>query len=351
MASEKQARWQTARVVAADEVATGIRRIVLESPRPLRAAPGAHLDVAIDLAGRPHTRSYSIVGVSDDGRRLTISVKLSPTSRGGSQYMHRLQVGDEVRMTQPLQDFPLRVGAERYILVAGGIGITAIAAMSRVLRGVKADYRMVYVGRRRADMAYLQELEELHGDRLQIHVDDEASGLDTRALVDEVVGSPKANGTELYMCGPIRLMDAVRRHWQSAGLPIVNLRYETFGNSGWFDAEPFVVRIPRLGIETTVRADESLLEALEHAGADMMADCRKGECGLCQIRVLGVDGLIDHRDVFFSDEEKQRSEHMCSCVSRAVRDAAHATAVAPGEPVVHRSLPPTSLAVLDVDIP
>ena len=51
------------------------------------------------------------------------------------------------RITQPLQNFPLRVGAQRYVLLAGGIGITAIANMAAVLRNVKADYTFVYAGR------------------------------------------------------------------------------------------------------------------------------------------------------------------------------------------------------------
>ena len=38
---------------------------------------------------------------------------------------------------------------------------------------------------------------------------------------------------------------------------MTNLRYETFGNSGWFDPEEFVVRIPRLGIEATVAAKDA----------------------------------------------------------------------------------------------
>ena len=69
-------------------------------------------------------------------------------------------------MTQPLQNFPLRVGAPRYVLLAGGIGITAVAEMARVLRHVGADYTLVYVGRGRDRMAYVVELAELHGDRL-----------------------------------------------------------------------------------------------------------------------------------------------------------------------------------------
>lgn len=61
-----------------------------------------------------------------------------------------------------------------------------------------------------------------------------------------------------------------------------------------------------------------MLEALQKAGANMMFDCRKGECGLCQVRVLEVDGQVDHRDVFFSDRQKESDAKACACVSRVV---------------------------------
>ncbi len=225
--------------------------------------------------------------------------------------MHTLRPGDEIELTAPLQNFPLRIGAPRYVLLAGGIGITAMAAMAAVLRRVGADYRFVYVARSRAAMAFLPELRALHGDRLDVHIDDEGTGLDVEALVAGI-----DTDTEMYMCGPIRLMDAVRRAWMARDLQLPNLRYETFGNSGWFQAEQFTVTIPQLGIETTVGSGETLLDALERAGADMMFDCRKGECGLCQVDVLAIDGTVDHRDVFFSEQQKERSKKLCSCVSR-----------------------------------
>jgi vanillate O-demethylase ferredoxin subunit len=48
-----------------------------------------------------------------------------------------------------------------------------------------------------------------------------------------------------------------------------------------------------------------------------MSDCRRGECGVCAIDVVAVDGEIDHRDVFFSDHQKQENGKICACVSRA----------------------------------
>ena len=300
--------WQRGRVASVEPAADGIAKISITTEKSHRAAPGTHVDVRIDSGD---VRSYSIVSAGADGHSVTLGVHLSPTSRGGSTYMHTLRPGDEIELTAPLQNFPLRIGAPRYVLLAGGIGITAMAAMAAVLRRLGADYRFVYVGRSRSVMAFLPELIALHSDRLDVRVDDEGTGLDVHALIEGVQAD-----AELYMCGPIRLMDAVRRMWTERDLPLPNLRYETFGNSGWFQTEEFTVSVPGLGIETVVGPGESLLDALEKAGADVMFDCRKGECGLCQVEIVDVHGTVDHRDVFFSEQEKQRSKKLCACVSR-----------------------------------
>ncbi|MEO8261743.1 MAG: PDR/VanB family oxidoreductase [Pseudolysinimonas sp.] len=294
-----------------DELTGDIRRIVLEMSKPAKVEPGAHLDVRIDIHGATDRRSYSIVDATPDGSRVALSVYRSPASRGGAAVMHALRRDEVVQVTQPLLDFPLRVGAPAYVLLAGGIGITAIAGMGRLLKSIGADYRLIYAGRSRSAMAYLDALTAEHGDRLEVHVGDEGTSLQVSRLVD---GLDEA--TELYMCGPIRLMDAVRRAWMERELSMPNLRFETFGNSGWFAAGTFTVQIPTIGLEVVVRPGETMLEALEAAGADMMYDCRKGECGLCEVRVLHLEGAIDHRDVFYSERQKDAKSKICCCVSR-----------------------------------
>jgi vanillate O-demethylase ferredoxin subunit len=329
MAASNTEVWQTGTVVEAEPVTVETRRLVLSQSLPKKAEPGSHIDVMVTIDGERHKRSYSVVDCSDDGRQLAISVYRAPQSRGGSIFMQGLGVGDRLEITQPLQNFPLRVGAPRYVLLARGIGITAIVNMARVLRNIKADYTLVYAGRSRSAMAYLPQLEGLHGDKLRVHADDEGTALKVDALLDGV--DPE---TELYMCGPIRLMDAVKRGWDARGLSVPNLRYETFGNSGWFDPEEFVVRVPRLGVETTVGPGESMLEALEGAGVDMMFDCRKGECGLCEVRLVGLQGKVDHRDVFYSERQQHAAAKMCCCVSRAVSSDTGSRADATGERAV-----------------
>ncbi len=335
MTSNNQPTWQTGRVVSSVAVASDVRRITVERPPVGRAAPGAHVDVRVPIGGDTDIRSYSVVDSNDTGDRTTISVLRVSQSRGGSAYMHRLVAGDELVLTQPMQNFPLRVGAPRYVLLAGGIGITALMDMARVLRGVRADYTLVYAGRSRDRMAYLDDLAALHGPRLQVHVANEGRLLDVAELVRSIDTGPWRGATELYMCGPIRLMDTVRRDWEGAALPTANLRFETFGSSGWYQSEEFVARIPRLGIEATVGPQETLLDALTRAGADLMYDCRRGECGLCVLDVGHVAGTIDHRDVFLSAAQKSSRRSITTCVSRVAPVSPDSTAT----PTLSLSLP------------
>ena len=62
---------------------------------------------------------------------------------------------------------------------------------------------------------------------------------------------------------------------------------------------------------------EQVAAALNDAGYEVISNCQRGECGVCAIDVVGVDGEIDHRDVFFSDHQKQGNAKICPCVSRA----------------------------------
>ena len=313
MAATNNEVWQTGTITAIRDVAAGIKEFVIRQSLPAKAAAGSHIDLMIAIDGQPTRRSYSVVSQSEDLRDVTIAVFQVRNSRGGSIAMHALGVGATLDITQPIQNFPFRFGAKRYVLLAGGIGVTAMVAMASQAKRFGAEYELHYVGRSRKAMAYLSELAEVHGIRLQTYVDDEGSGLDVAQLLTAV-----SSDTELYMCGPIRLMDEVRRAWANTGFDITNLRYETFGASGWFDPEEFLVRVPERRAEVLVGKNQTIVEALEAAGIEAMADCRKGECGLCEARIIRHTGTIDHRDVFYSASQKADGEKIACCVSRLV---------------------------------
>ncbi len=202
------------------------------------------------------------------------------------------------------------------MLLAGGIGITALLPMADALRRAGADYSVVYVGRSREAMAYLERIEVEHGDRLAVRVSSEGARVDPGQVVASLAEGGHRDLAELYVCGPHPLLADVRRAWLAADLPTANLRFETFG--GGRPGPSFVARVRDSGAETTVGTEETLLDALVRTGVPLMFDCLKGECGLCVLTVEDVDGDIDHRDVFLSPAERSSGRAICACVSRVV---------------------------------
>jgi vanillate O-demethylase ferredoxin subunit len=230
--------------------------------------------------------------------------------------MWGLQAGARLLISTPENHFGLAHGRPEYLLVAGGIGITPIFTMAAALAREQASFRVLYGFRRRGDAALAEDLQAQLGGRLALYCDADGARLDLGA---EIARLHPAG--ELYVCGPIGLLEAAKRVWRESGRPVDQLRFETFGASGRFASEPFRVRIPRLGLELEVPQNRTLLETLEAAGVEMIYDCRRGECGLCALAVLDVEGEIDHRDVFFNDEQKASNRKLCTCVSRAVGGA------------------------------
>jgi vanillate O-demethylase ferredoxin subunit len=307
--------WHAGRLRAVRDVAAGVRLFEIEPAggRFVTPTPGSHINVTVQIGDRPDVRSYSIVGPCADGI-YRIAVKLLPDTRGGSAYMFTLTPGAQLTISAPGNHFELSPGRPDYLLVAGGIGITPIYTMACALARKNATFRLLYGCRRREDLAFADDLQERIGERLRVFVDEEGAKIDLPAEIARL-----APGGELYACGPIGMLEAVRRTWQESGRPPEALRFETFGNSGRYAAEPFTVRIPRLGKEITVAQNRTMLDALEEAGVEMIYDCRRGECGLCAVTILEADGVVDHRDVFFSETQKAANAQMCTCVSRVAK--------------------------------
>jgi len=227
--------------------------------------------------------------------------------------MWSLAPGAQLTISTPGNHFELSRGRPEYLLLAGGIGITPIFTMTLALAAAEANFRLLYACRRRQDLAFADELQNCIGHRLQTFIDEEGARIDLDAEIARL-----CPGGEFYVCGPIGMLEAAKRHWQRSGRPVDQMRFETFGNSGRFASEPFKVKIPRLGVEVDVPLNQTMLEALEAAGIEMIFDCRRGECGLCALTIIETDGIVDHRDVFFSDDEKAANCKLCTCVSRVI---------------------------------
>lgn len=310
-APARQAVARQLRVAALRPEAEGVLGLVLEDPhgRDLpRWTPGAHIDLVVG----EYERKYSLCGDPQDRRRLQVAVRLEELSRGGSAHIHKaVRAGDILRVRGPKNHFRLDEGAERYVLIAGGIGITPIIAMADRLKRLGKGYAIHYAGRDRATMAFLDRLERDHGARLCLYPGSEGRRLDLRAVTASAPGD-----AQVYACGPDRLLAALEA--AMAGDP-ARLHVEHFAATGTH-LDPavesaFEVDLRDSGLSLRVPADRTLLQTLQAAGIDLPSDCGEGLCGSCEVQVL--EGEVDHRDKVLSAAERAGGSRMMACCSRA----------------------------------
>jgi ferredoxin-NADP reductase len=307
VASEFQA---DVRVESKQEVADGVVTLNLREvgDHPLPPwAPGAHVDL---ILGEGPTRQYSLCGDVSDHHVWRLGILRDPEGRGSSLYVHdRLQVGDTIRVRGPRNNFPL-IESPRYLFIAGGIGITPILPMIAAAAAAGAEWELVYGGRRRSSMCFLDELAG-YGDRVSIRPQDETGLLDLGTLL----GNP-LDDTLVYCCGPEPLLAAVEE--RCASWPRRSLHVERFTAKPVTEAVPaeaFEVVLAQSEITVSVPPDRSVLEVVEEAGVGVLSSCAEGTCGTCETPVL--EGEPDHRDSVLDEDERRANDCMMICVSRS----------------------------------
>ncbi|MEV1130491.1 PDR/VanB family oxidoreductase [Agromyces sp. NPDC049794] len=296
-------------VVDRIEGADGVAVVVLERPGGdafPEWAPGAHIDV--HLPG-DMIRQFSLSSSPSDSRRWRLGVLREMAGRGGSAWIHEsLVTGAKLSVSAPRNNFPLHE-APAYRFVAGGIGITPLLPMIADVSRTGADWSLLYGGRTRASMAFLDEL-QAYGDHVQFRPQDEFGLLDLKRFLSDPVP-----GEQIYACGPEPMLVAIEatvQHW-----PAHSLHLERFTAKEVSTTEDvaFEVEFAESGLTATVEPGVSILDVAENLGLNVFSSCREGTCGTCETPML--EGEADHRDSLLTSAEQAANDALMICVSRA----------------------------------
>ncbi|WP_321957867.1 PDR/VanB family oxidoreductase [Paraburkholderia bannensis] len=278
--------------------------------------PGAH--VAVHTASPQRgliVRHYSLIGGdadSDDPRHtVRIAVQRESATRGSAHIHRTFEPGVRLEIGPPNNNFALDRTAAPVLLLAGGIGITPILSMARSLARRHRPFSVIYAGRSRPEMAYHDELARIAGESVRFHYSDEAGVID---LVEVMRAQP--DDTVAYVCGPAPMVRATHDAGRTLGWADARVRSELFGAAQAGEAHAFDVKLLQSGRTIHVSEDASILDALNAAGVPVLWDCRRGECGLCPLRVVSSDGALQHHDRYLTDDERAAGDTLCICVSR-----------------------------------
>ena len=169
-----------------------------------------------------------------DGTGLRLSIK------GVGDFTRRipgLKPGTPVVIDGPHGVFTSRhSGAEKMLLVAGGIGITPVRALAEELVDDGCDVTVLYGNRNASGIVFKDELDALaagsEGRLRVVHVlsadpawAGEKGYIDRDCLVRCV---PDVSDRDVFLCGPPVMMTVVRRALSGLGVPASRIHYERF---------------------------------------------------------------------------------------------------------------------------
>lgn len=274
---------------------------------------GAHVDVHVAPGV---VRQYSLCNSPDEKGRYLIAVLHEAQSRGGSRGMH-LDVGQGARLSigPPRNLFDLDPSGARYLLFAGGIGITPILAMAHSLIAAGKDFELHYCGRSAERLAFLELLNRPpFSAHLRLHVD--AGPVEQRLDAARVLAAPSP-GDQLYVCGPAGFMAHIQSSATACGWLDRQIHREDFAAAPQVQEgdRPFEIELARSGRVLAVPARQTVLEVLLEHAIDIDSSCEQGICGACITPVLA--GEPDHRDQFMSPAEHARNDCFTPCCSRS----------------------------------
>jgi len=296
------------RLEVADDVILLTLVPTTDEPVPAWEA-GSHLEVL--MPGGP-ARQYSLCGPAG-APDLTIAVLREPSGVVSNWLHDRVEEGSTLHISSVRNHFEL-VRDDRYVFIAGGIGITPILPMIEAAERAGAQWSLHYGGRSRRSMAFVESLGP-YGDRVDVVPQDQRGLLDLHGILP--ADMPRAS---VYCCGPEPLVVAVEE--VAARRPQVSLHVERFKPRVVELAGPeraFSVHCALSEVTLQVPADRSILEVLLDADIDVPSSCSEGTCGTCETYVL--DGEPDHRDSVLTDDERAGNRTMMVCVSRSRTDS------------------------------
>lgn len=271
---------------------------------------GAHIDVYLPNG---MIRQYSLCQNPQQQGVFRLGILNDPESRGGSlSAFTEIKDGMQIQVSAPRNLFPLS-HAKHSVLIGGGIGITPLITMAYQLLQEDASFELHYCGKSAKNSAFVDEIKTgVLAAHTHFHFKDE--GANHRNFFENSLKHID-QATHIYTCGPNGFMDWVINLAKTQNLPDKQIHKEYFQVETDLTGDAFEVVAQRSGKIIMVSSDETILSALAREGINIEMSCEQGVCGTCMCDV--IEGEPDHRDVYFTDEEKADNEQILVCCSRS----------------------------------
>ncbi|WP_274570958.1 benzoate 1,2-dioxygenase electron transfer component BenC [Neisseria leonii] len=207
--------------------------IELDTPDALIFLPGQYIN--LELPGSGDVRAYSFS--SAPGATVTEFVIRNVPDGKMSRYLtETAQVGDRISFSGPYGSFYLRPVERPIIMLAGGTGLAPFLSMLQYLsaQGNDRPVNMVLGVTNDSDLVHLDKLDAIKAAHnwfdYRTCVAAETSSHPRKGYVTEHLDTEWLNGgdTDVYLCGPVPMVDAVRQWLDMKGITPRSFQFEKF---------------------------------------------------------------------------------------------------------------------------
>jgi len=304
---------------------------------------GQHLTLKAVIEGEDVRRSYSLCS-SPLENQWKVAVKQIPGGKFSTFINEELNRGDELEVMVPSGTFGVEVNPgkpKNYLFFAAGSGVTPVLSMikAHLKAELNSTCKLFYVNKTAKSIIFKEQLEQLRNTyfgRLEIYYfltkerrdielfngrfDDDKMQVLTKTFIDI------PDTSEVFLCGPEKMVNYVSAYLVNAGLPKELVHYELFVTGL---SEEDIKRSERLaeqnveGIEITIvdggkefsftmtKDYDNILDAALGAGADLPFACKGGVCSTCKCRV--VEGSVEMKINYALDEKEVAQQLVLSC--------------------------------------
>jgi ferredoxin-NADP reductase len=286
---------------------------------PFSYLPGQFLTVTVLINGKPVKRSYTIASSPTQHDYVEITVKHEePGEVSGHLHTH-VQEGDLLESSGPSGSF-IFTGRECkcILLIGGGVGITPLMSVIRYLtdRSWPGDIFLVYSCHSPRDIIFREELDYLqrrHSNLRVIVTLSQPEGADWKGPTGRITKEhiarsvPDVASRYVHLCGPVPLMEAVKRMLAELGVPPERVKTEAFGPAlgkpeltrppaalpadAGAEERAARVALPAVTFSLSDKSaplppDKAILDVADEIGVEIDNSCRVGTCGTCRVKLL-----------------------------------------------------------------
>lgn len=215
--------------------------VALDHPTGLDFLPGQYVNVQVP--GSAQARSYSFSSAPGAAQAAFV-VRNVPGGLMSGYLAGEAQAGQPISFAGPFGSFYLRPVQRPVLMLAGGTGIAPFLSMLDVLagQGFAHPVRLVFAVTRDCDLVALEQLERIAAAHPRFSyvtcVADPDSSHSRKGYATAHVEPGWLNGgdADVYLCGPVPMVDAVRNWFATIGVQPANFYYEKFSASNAADS-------------------------------------------------------------------------------------------------------------------